>query len=268
MSTQQNEAISALLSAYLDNELSNSERTKVDQALATNEDLRTELDQLSATRMLLRALPEVSPLQPLTPKLVPPAPPSRGPRSHKLAMAVAGVAAVWLVILTIGVSIGSLPVVPDVDQLAVQHAAAAPQDMDFVPMTADQIADDPAVMTDIGHGMTRTAIFQADDVVQVRYSDGAHGVSVFHQPGKLDWDALPETGETVMMDDGPVWMASTSDVEVLVMQRGDLVVTVVADADMGPKATMSTSAMIPEVDMDKDFMGRLADAPSNILDRF
>ncbi len=263
--TEQNPA--ELLSAYLDAELSHDERAIVDASLSADATLRAELDQLRATRALLRGLPDVAPKKALTELVVSPAAPQRRPRSSKLAMAVAGVAAVWLVVLTIGVSIGSLPVVPDVDQLAVQHAGAA-TNMDFVPMTADQMADDPAVMPDIGDGMNQAAIFQADDVVQVLYSDGSHDVSVFHQPGTLDWDALPEDGETVMMDDGPVWMGSTNDVEVLVTQRGDLVVTVVADADMGPKAAMSTSEMIPEVDMGKDFMGRLGDAPKNILDRF
>lgn len=269
--------LSYLLSAYLDDELDDAERADVEAGLAGSAELREELAGLERTRSLLRSLPEVEPRRPLVPA-------GHGPmqgghevvaptgRRRRFAMAVAGVAAVWVVVLSVGVSLGSLPVVPDVDQLALQHAAAETSDtaaeMGFRAMTSDQMADDPVIMDDIGHGMVRDAIFQSDDVVQVRYSDGVHSISVFHQPGDVDWDDMPPSGDVRMMDDGPVWSTTMSGVDVLVAERGDLIVTVVADGDMDQEMTMMASAMVPEVDMDDGLWTRIVDAPGNILDRF
>ena len=70
------------------------------------------------------------------------------------------------------------------------------------------------------------------------------------------------------MDDEPVWMGSTEGAEVLVAERGDLIVTIVADDDMDHEMTMMASSMVPEVDMDEGFWDRVVDAPGNILDRF
>lgn len=256
-----------LLSAYLDDELDDGERKQVDDALGASAELRKELAELEHTRSLLRGLPEVEPRRPVAVPAL--STPSSSRRTRRLAVAVTAVAAVWLVILTVGVRIGSLPVVPEVDQLALQHAAAQGDgaDMGFQPMTADQMADDPAVFDDLGHGMAREAIFQSDDIVHVRYSDGIHAVSVFHQPGKVDWDDMPDMGSVEMMDDEPVWTSTMNDVEVLVAERGDLIVTVVADGDMDHEMTMMASSMVPEVDMDDGFWSTVMDAPGNILDR-
>lgn len=256
-----------LLSAYLDDELSPAERARVEADLVSSPELRRELAELDATRSLLRALPPVSPLRPLqTGRAVPP--PSR--RVGRFGLAVGAVAAVWLVVLTIGVSLGSLPVVPDVDQLALQHAAAdGTGPMGFVAMDMDDMKEsDAAVMDDIGHGMGLDAVFQSDDIVHARYSDGVHAVSIFHEPGEVDWAEMPADGDMEMMDDGPIWRSSMGDVDVLVTQRGDLVVTIVADGDMADDMVTMASTMVPEVDMDESFWSRLKAAPGNLFDRF
>lgn len=259
-----------LLSAYLDGELTADERAELEQALAASPKLRGELHSLDRTRTLLRRLPEVEPRRPISPPRTR-AKPSAA-RVRRLGVAVVGVAAIWLVILGVGIGLGSLPVVPDVDQLALQHAAASgpseSTDMGFRAMTIEQMADDPAILDDIGPGMEREAIFQLDDVVQVRYSDGLHTISVFHQPGEVDWDAMPESGEMEMMDLGPVWSTTMGDVDVLVAERGDLIVTVVADGDMDHEMSMMATKMVPEVDMDNGLWSRVVDAPGNIIDRF
>lgn len=256
-----------LLTAYLDDELDPAERREVEQALADSAELRAEFATLDATRALLRGLPQVEPRQPLERVATVPSP-GRHPR--RLGMMVAGVAAVWLVILTIGVSIGSLPIVPEVDQLTVQHASASESDMPmpFVPMDAnDMMADDPAIMPDIGHGMGLEAVYQLDDLVQSRYSDGVHRVSVFHEPGDVDWDDLPSGGTMEMMPSGQVWRTQMGDFDVLVTERGDLVVTIVADGDMDDDMAAMASSMVPAVDTGESFWGRLKSAPGNILDR-
>ena len=110
--------------------------------------------------------------------------PSRRPR--RLGTVVAAVAAIWVFVLGIGVSLGSLPIVPEVEQLALQHAAAEEGDMTmgFEPMDMKKMMDDdPAVVPDLGHGMGLDSVYEAGDLVQAVYSDGDHAVSVFHERG-------------------------------------------------------------------------------------
>lgn len=260
--------VAHLLSAYLDDELTATERDSVDSALLGSTELCRDLDELRATRTILRGLPEVEPRRPLVPQ-VPPATAVGGTRRpRRLALSVLSVAAVWLVVLSIGVNLGSLPVVPDVDQLALQHASASSGEMDFRPMTSEQMAGDPAVLGDIGSGMVREGIFQSGDLVQVRYSDGSHAVSVFHQPGELDLDDMPDSGEVAMMPTGPAWVMQMHGMDVLVTQRGDLIVTVVADSGVDHTMTVTASTMVPEVKMDRSLWDRILDAPGNLLDRF
>ncbi len=252
-----------LLSAYIDGELDDDERARVARDLAASPELQQELAELAATRAMLRDLPAVAPRQPLTITL-----PGRRrrPGGRRFATAVAAAAAVWVLILSVGVSLGSLPVVPDVDQLAVRHASAAESDMAFVEMEPEAM-DDPAIMSDIGHGMGLEAVYQAGALVQARYSDGAHAVSIFHEPGQVDWEELPRSGTLEMMDEGPVWRGSMDDTEVLVTERGDLVVTVVTDGDMAEEMAMTASHMVPEVEMSRSWWDRQRDAPANLWNR-
>ena len=248
-----------LLSAYLDGELSTDERETVDAALDRSADLRHELEELSATRAMLRGLPAVAPVRPIEA----PQPATTG-RSRRYAGAVLAVAAVWLVVLSLGVGLGRLPVVPDVEQLSAQHAAAEPM-AGFAPMDMAEM-DDPAIMDEID-GMARDAIYMRDDVVHVRYSDGSHDVSVFHQPGSVDWDDMPDMGKVDMMADGPVWRGVLDGQTVVVTERGDLIVTVVADGDMDEGMAMHASEKVPEVDKDESFWSKLRAAPGNLWNR-
>lgn len=259
-----------LLSAYLDGELADHERARVERDLAASAELRLELAELDATRSALRSLPDLAYPRAVRPQTT--APTSRRPR--RLGTAIAAVAAIWVVVLGVGVSLDSLPIVPDVDQLALQHAAAdeGEMTMGFVPMDMKEMMDeDPAVIADIGHGMGLDSVYQADDVVQARYSDGDHAVSVFHERGRVDWDDMPSSGKVEMMGETPVWRSTLDGVTVVVVERGDLVVTVVADGDMADDmdddmATMATT-MVPPVDDDPSWWERLKAAPGNLIDR-
>jgi hypothetical protein len=260
-----------MLSAYLDAELTKDERDDVDAALAASSDLRAELAELDATRSLLRALPAVQPRRPIEAFTMPiGSVPQPSRRRGRLGVAVAAVAAVWLLILSVGVSLGSLPIVPEVDQLALQHAAAsdAEMPMPFKAMdTADMVTKDQAVIADIGHGMGLEGVYQLDEIVQSKYSDGLHAVSVFHEQGSVDWDDLPSGGNTEMMDDQQVWRTTVDDLDVLITQRGDLVVTVVSDGDMDHDMGATVSAMVPEVDRSRSFWSRIKAGPGNLFDR-
>jgi hypothetical protein len=43
-------------------------------------------------------------------------------------------------------------------------------------------------------GYQRVGVYRRGAVVHVVYGDGVYGLSVFEQPGRLDWDQLPATG--------------------------------------------------------------------------
>ena len=69
----------------------------------------------------------------------------------------------------------------------------------------------------------------ADGTVQLFYSDGLFGVSVFEQEGELDWSGLPE-GEARTVGDHDARQYRTPTGVVTVWQSGDVVYTAVADA--------------------------------------
>ncbi len=257
------------LSAYLDDELDDGERAAVDAFLARSPEARAELDELAATRRLLRSLPAVTPRQPLVVAGDPLAAATRARRRarlRRLATATLAAAAAWLVVLSVGVRVGRLPVVPDIAQLRAQHASAAPLD-GFAPMSSAEL-DDPAVLADIGHDMVLSGLFQRDDLVHARYSDGVHAVSVFHEPGEVNWDAMGGDGQVTMMSEGPVWTGEIDGNDVVVTERGDLVVTIIADDAVGSDMAMAVSEMVPRMEMRESLWSRLRQAPGNLLDRF
>jgi hypothetical protein len=263
-----------LLSAYLDGELDPSEQVEMEAWLARSADMRRELAELSATKTLVRTLPSVEPLRrvgsgmlgPVNAESTAPAGlPGVVNRRRRLALTTLAVAAVWMVILSVGVGVGRLPVVPDIEALSAQHASASPME-GFEAMSSDEMADDPGVMADIGHEMVLADLYQRDELVHARYSDGLHAVSIFHQPGRVDWASLPVSGEVAMMPTGRVWTTQMDGSAVLITERGDLVVTVVADGDMEDEMAMAVSEMVPPVEMSQSAWSRLKEAPGNFID--
>jgi hypothetical protein len=49
-------------------------------------------------------------------------------------------------------------------------------------------------------GYQRVGVYRRGSVVQVVYGDGVYGLSVFEQPGHLNWDALPAAGRAATVD--------------------------------------------------------------------
>ncbi len=131
--------------------------------------------------------------------------------------------------------------------------------------------DDPAVLDGLGDGMDRMAVYARDDLVRTVYSDGLHEVSVFHEPGVVDWDALPDDGLMTVEGATKTWTGTRDDTVVAVAERGDLMVVIVADAAMGPDEAMEKAtdamAMVPPVQVERGLWQRVADAPSNLIDR-
>jgi hypothetical protein len=70
----------------------------------------------------------------------------------------------------------------------------------------------------------------ATGAVQLFYSDGLFGVSVFEQEGKLDWSGLPAGGETATVADRDARRYRTPTGVVTVWESDEIVYTAVADA--------------------------------------
>lgn len=282
-----------LLNAYLDDELSDEEVAAVDRALAASPALRRDLDELRATQTLLRALPLVEPagashrslgadgdVAAPHPKPAADADSSadttvvsleRHRRRRKVMVsAIGAVAAALLVVVGVGATLDPMPVAPSVEEFASAHMGTGDAMGDFDDMDADTM-DDPAVLASLGDGMDRLAVYARDDLVRTVYSDGSHEMSVFHEPGVVDWEGLPSDGE--MVEDGAVktWTGVRDDTVVAVAERGDLMIVVVADAEMGAdeakEKAMHAVEMVPPVQVDRGLWDRLSEAPANIVDR-
>jgi len=259
------EHLRELLNASLDDALTPDERVELDAALAASPALRRELDELRATSVLLRSLPEVSPPAAV---VAPAISLADHPRRHRRWLApVLAAAACVAAVLGVGAVLDPMPVAPPIDELALRHGGQVEgfDEMDGAAM------NDPAVLDTIGDGMDRAAVFERGDLVQTVYSDGAHDLSMFHEPGVVDWNALPADGSMTETDGSKAWTGRIDDTVVAVTERGDLVVTVVADADMGiadaGDMAMHASDMMPKVSIDRGLWRRIVEGPANLIDR-
>jgi hypothetical protein len=183
---------------------------------------------------------------------------------------VGAVAAALLVVVGVGATLDPMPIVPPVEEFAAVHMGTAGDGDDFDAMDGDAMAD-PAVLTSLGDGLDRMAVSARNGLVRTVYSDGTYDVSVFHEPGVVDWDALPADGE--MIDGGPAktWTGTRGEAVVTVTERGDLMVVIVADAGMGTDEamakTLDVAEMVPPVAVERGLLDRLSEAPANLFDR-
>ncbi len=69
-----------------------------------------------------------------------------------------------------------------------------------------------------------------DGTVQLFYGDGLFSLSVFQQPGNVDWSSLPEGGREGTVDDERATAYATAAGTVVIWTRDDLVMTGVSDA--------------------------------------
>lgn len=80
-----------------------------------------------------------------------------------------------------------------------------------------------------------------DDVVQLYYSDGLFGVSVFQQQGDLNWNGLPRGGAGVDLDGAAGRGYEVAGGTVLVWERDDVTRTVVSDATVADLRSFAMS---------------------------
>ena len=79
----------------------------------------------------------------------------------------------------------------------------------------------------------------SDDLAQLYYSDGVLSVSVFEQPGHLDWDTLPDGGVGAEVNGRAARRYALPVGEAWVFERGGVVYTCVGDASDGRARAIS-----------------------------
>ena len=85
----------------------------------------------------------------------------------------------------------------------------------------------PAALVGSGLHLSRRAMYDGADLALVVYDDGRASVSVFQQPGSLEWESLP-AGTLEVVGRRTVWVRDGTPV-VMVAEVGDLVVTAVSE---------------------------------------
>ena len=250
--------IGELLSARLDGELSAVEERRVAAALAEAPDLADETEALDRVRSALRAQGPVEPPTGFIDGLVAGAAdgdrrqhpdgsadvvPLAGRRRRRLAAALAATAAAAVLVVVAVVGFGTSDgMVPPVEEFAARHdavMASAPAPDGFVVMSDEELdaMEGPmAAPATLASRFERLAGFHDDaGTMHVVYGSGNDMISVYAQSGTVDFDDLPDGGDQMEMDGDDAWIAAEvpvdgRTVEVLVIQRGDMAYTFVADA--------------------------------------
>lgn len=226
-----------LVSALLDGELDEQTTEWVQAHLASCERCRAAADDAEAARSWLRAAPTVD-ASPVVESVI-----ARRRRLVGTGLAFVGVAAVALAALALTSAVIHPTVVPDVDDLVATHESSAHERMEGVQSVEEAGGPyaTPPGMEGTRVSLSRLAVFDGRDLTTVVYADRESEVSVFQQPGHVDWDGLPP-GRADRIGGRTVWVRPGSPV-VVVTEVGDLVVTVVADRD---EAAHAVVAGLPE----------------------
>lgn len=257
-----------LVSAHLDGELDAETSAWVRDHLDGCAPCRALATDTETARAWLRSLPGVD-ATPVVEQLL-----ARHRAAIRAGALFVGLAVVVVGSLALTAAVIRSDVVPDIDALVDAHAAAGdadgPIEMQFdlegmseaegvghvgAPYSA------PTVMGADRETLSRRAVYDGDDLTVIVYDNGSAVISVFEQPGRLDWGAMPP-GRTGTHGGRTVWSptarSSGRDPAVLVAQIGHLVVTVVSD---DPDAAAAVVAALPEGQRDSSW-DRLHDACS------
>jgi hypothetical protein len=117
----------------------------------------------------------------------------------------------------------------------------SPNAKDALPKVARSRSDAPDALDDapdqltaprrIGRGFVLAGVYsQPNGAVQLYYSDGLLGLSVFEREGDLDWDALPAGGRNVRLHGTRARVYSTVAGSAAVWTADGITYTCVTDA--------------------------------------
>lgn len=232
-----------LVSARLDGELDAETAAWVDEHLAGCTDCRAAAEEAGAARSWLRTLPTEDATPVVSGFL------ARHRAVVRTGTAFVGAAAVALGAIALTSAVLRPEVVPEIDRLVLAHAemtqetspaAGSTESLSdaldgarVVENVAGLYAAPPALLGNRSR-LSRRALYDGEDLAVVVYGDGRGAVSVFQQPGVLQWDELPD-GAIDTVGSRTVWTRPGSP-SVMVAELGGLVVTVVSE----DRAAMTT----------------------------
>ncbi|MBK9179533.1 MAG: zf-HC2 domain-containing protein [Acidimicrobiales bacterium] len=231
------------LSALLDGELTADRAVEVRQHLEACPSCRAELAHVEGARSVVRALAMVEPPEGLFDRLTRGrARLTRSVRGWGVAANLVATAAAWLLVLAVTSGVTPLSAQPPVSRFVDEHAAAglplptgSPPEPAAPPAEAGGRFRVPVRLG--GHVLGSASV--DGDLLQARYTDGLTVVSLFEQPGRLDWSTLPP-GQRVSVDGHDSWVARVGQSFVVITERGDLTLALV-----GPGPAERLLALVP-----------------------
>lgn len=241
-----------LVSAHLDGELDAETGAWVRDHLEGCASCRGLAADAEAARAWLRSLPEVD-ATPVVEHLL-----ARHRTAIRAGAVFVGLAAVVVGSLALTAAVIRTDVVPDIDAMVDAHLAANDaadrdgamevlSDLDGMSRAkgvgrvgTPYIA--PTAMGTDRSTLSRRAVYDGEDLTVVVYDDGSAIVSVFQQPGRLEWDGLPP-GRTSERGGRTMWMPAAAEATVVVAQIGHVVVTAVSE---DAHAAAAVVASLPE----------------------
>ena len=289
--------LAELLSALLDGELDPAEEREVRDLLDRSPAARAELNGLTRVRLLVRDLADVEPpagfLESVTPASARAgdAGParrrgeptdldavraerarrrdrSRARRWPKVTAAI--VAAAAAIVLVLGLTPVTDKVVPPVSAYAERHlamvdpAASSPAPSSFTPVPAAEL-DQAGAPAHLAEGFDRMGGYHTTDgVMHLMYEKGDEVVSVYVQRGRVAWDGLPANGTMATLGTDTGWEMDGPAEDVVVVERGSMVYTVVATD--GHDGMMDVLHSMPEPPA-PPMMDRVRDACHRIVER-
>lgn len=184
---------------------------------------------------------------------------SRRRRNRTWLAGAAGVAAAVAAafVLVLGITPATDAVTPPVSAFAEHHDSMAKTDPTAAtsPTVAgtplEKLADEQAgamaspysAPAQLDGGYQRRAVYHGDGVVHVVYGRGGSVVSMYEQPGRLNWDTLPSEGKRVRMGEIEAWESNQGRQMVVVIDQQSVVVTIVSTAPA--EETMRLAASVP-----------------------
>jgi negative regulator of sigma E activity len=91
----------------------------------------------------------------------------------------------------------------------------------------------------------RASAYATDGVVHVMYHHDANWLSVYEQPGSVDWGNMPADGHPMTVADDQAWETTVGRQAVLVIDHDGMVLTVVSAAPADEMMRAATSVPTP-----------------------
>jgi hypothetical protein len=210
-----------LLSAHVDGELAPDAAARVAAHVAACAACREAEAELREARALLRALPPVEG-RPVIEGFL-----ARHRAVIRAGVAFVGVASILLAALALNASTTRARVIPDVEGLAAAHEQGRQGEVGDLALRPEGTYAAPPGLIGSSVRLSRHEVYGGTDLGAVVYRDGEVSVSVYQQPGRVEWGRLPP-GTTGELAARPVWFGEGAPL-VAVAERGDLVITVVSE---------------------------------------